>query len=532
MRRLLSYRTAGLLALLLLAFPLSARAQLATLTVQGVDGLLDTARYGLKMVGHEDQAKQLDGLLEAFLQGEGFKGIDTKKPFGLFIAKVPENPQKPPVVGFIPITKDKEFIDLLGRVNITPSKEENGVRSVEIPNGQRLYLRFEHNHVFIAQDGSDLKSVPNPASFTKSASGSTLFHLNINFDEVPDELKKKFLAGIDNEINKQKNRQDGEQDHEYQGRLAGMKLTRDAFVSLVKDSARFTLQVDLDQIKHQFSIESHLLPKPGTALAKELQGMNQSKTSFAGLLDAAPASLAWHGLINDQLRGEMNKLIDNAFAKAIEQEKSGLKKAVAEKVFKALEPTLKSNVIDFAASLRGNHDGQPLTGILALRVKNGKQLEQLARDFTADLKEKDRQHIKLDADKVGDVNLHVAEGPAQDDKGKEIEQVFGAMKFTLAFHDDAVFLALGKNSLEEVKAALAGLGKSSTTAPVQLEFHGRAFTRFEKNQTRRKAMDKALSEPGSDLIRLAVTGGDSFKFRLQVSSHYLKLAKTLQEKGE
>src|SRR5437879_2701483 len=99
MRMLGNLRLSWRLAVALLAWQITpVHAQVVTVTVQSMDGVLDAARYSLTMAGQENQAQQLDGLIEAFLQSEGFKGIDTKKPFGSYINKFPANPLKPPIV--------------------------------------------------------------------------------------------------------------------------------------------------------------------------------------------------------------------------------------------------------------------------------------------------------------------------------------------------------------------------------------------------------------------------------------------------
>jgi hypothetical protein len=515
----------------------SAAAQVASVTLQSLDGWLDAARYSLTMAGHEEQAKQLDGLLEAVLQSDGFKGIDTKKPLGVYLPKFLVNPTKPPLVGFVPITQEKEFLDFLGRLNVTVGSAEKGLRKLEIPTGQTVYLRFDKGYGFVAEAAESLQSVLPPDGFAKAMPSTCLAQIQLNLDQIPAPLKKLAVARMDAELAKKKEKQAGESQEDYQGRLIGMKLARDFIARLVEDSQGVRWSLSLDKTKHQFAFEAALQAVPGSVLQQEFQQMAKSKTAFAKVLEGAPAALSSHGILHDSVRADLNKLVDAALQAALNKEKSVVKRAVAEKVFQVLEPTLKSATYDSVVALRGGRADQPLTGILAVQVKHGKQMEQLARELVEEVKGKEREYIHLDAQKVGETSLHVIQGPPEDEKGKEIAEVFGAAKFTLAFQEDAVYLALGKNGPEEIKRALtqASPGTSapgSQPAAFQLDFHGRAFTRFEKNAGKRKAFEEALSQPGSDLIRLTVRGGDDLQFRLEVSSQYLKLAKALKDGGD
>ena len=62
------------------AFAQAPAQPAAVLTVQSIDGALDSVRYLLTLAGREEQAKNIDGLLSGLTSGKNFQGIDTKKP--------------------------------------------------------------------------------------------------------------------------------------------------------------------------------------------------------------------------------------------------------------------------------------------------------------------------------------------------------------------------------------------------------------------------------------------------------------------
>lgn len=527
-------RWASLLALVVLTCSLSlAQAQLFTVTVAGVDNLMNSVKYGMKMAGKEDMAAQIDNLLEAFLQNKGFEGLDTKKPIGAYLNKFPTNPTQPPMVVFIPISNEADFLGFLGRLNVTPSKEENGVRSIALPTGQSVYLSIKNNYAFVSMDKDELKNAGEPTKVAGKLSANALFHVHVGLNEIPADLKDQFLAKMDEELNKEMDKKEGEKDFEFQARLATMKLSRQAIERLVKDAESINMTASLDKQSHQFSFESSMQPKAGSGLHQEIQQMNQSKSKFASLCDNAPGFLVAHGIVNQTLRKDVDALLDGIIKKAIADEKSIVKKAIAEKVFQALEPTLKSKNYEFAMSMKDPGNKEPMTGIAAFQVKDGKKIEELIKGFVVEMKDKEREAIKLDVEKVNGVNLHVINVPADDKGAKDMVDAFGEAKITLAIHDDYILAAIGRNSTEEVKKFITGSSTSSSPASVQMQVNVKPFSRFIKEAPIRSAVEKVFSTPNSDQIKMSITGGDKLEMKFTISTYFIKLATAVEEaKGQ
>lgn len=527
-------RWACCLALLLVIGSVStAQAQLVNVTVAGVDSLMDTVKYGLKMAGKEDVANQIDSLLEAFLQSEGFKGIDTKKPMGGYLNKFPSNPTQPGVVIYLPVSNEADFISFLGKLNVSPSEPKNGVRSIGLPTGQQLYLTFKHGYAFACMDEDELKSPTNPASFASSLSANGLLHVNVSLKDIPQDLKDKFLTHMKQEIDREGKKKDGEQEVEYQARQATMRLSYQSIEHLVRDSETIKVTVSLDKTRHVFLVDKTLQAKAGSGLYQEIQKMGESKSKFSSLIEGAPASMVMHGIMNEVLRSDLDKMLDNLVRKAISEEKSLVKKAVAEKVFQALEPTLKANTYEFAMSMKNSGDSKPMTGIAAVRVKEGKKIEEMVKGLFAEVKDKTGDAVKLDAETVNGVNLHIINVPANDKGAKEMIEAFGSSQIVLAFHDDYVVAAIGKESTDQVKKFLAQPAAGNNPAPMQMLIHVKPFARYIKEAPVRKAFETIFTTPESDQIKINLTGGDRLNMKVQVSTHFLKLIEAAEKaKGE
>lgn len=532
MYRLNPLRWGCLLALLLLASSVQmAQAQLFSVTVASIDSLRDTAKYGMNMAGKGELAKQFDPIIDAYLQ-EG--GIDTKKPMGAYLSKFPENAAQPAVVAYLPISSEANFLALLEKFNLTPSKEEKGTRSLGLPTGHQVYLKFKNNYLFICLDEDELKNPSDPAKLAAKFPANSLLHVHLGLSEIPQNLKDHFLAEIDKQLQSERGKKSGESDAEYQLRLMGMTMPRQAIEHLVMDSQSLNAAVMLDQKHHTFSFDTVLTPKPGSRLHDEMKAMSESKSQFNSILDSAPASMVYHGVISEIVRKDVDKLLDTIVKKAISDEKSLMKKALAEKIYQVIEPTLKANNYELALSMKSTGEGQPLTGLGALRVKNGKQIEELIKGLIVEMKERERQAIQVDADKAGDVNIHIINIPAEDKGSKDMIEAFGAARIAIAFHNDAIVVGLGKNSTEEVKRVVSSIGSAGTNPPpVQIKVHVKPFARFIKEAPVRKAFETIFTTPESDEVKFTVTGGDQLRWHLQMSTQFLKLVEAAEKaKGE
>ncbi|MFT3878300.1 MAG: hypothetical protein QM703_01410 [Gemmatales bacterium] len=532
MYRVNPVRWGCVLALLLAISLQTAQAQLMSVTVTSVDGIMDTAKYGLTMAGKKELADQLVGLIES---AGGFTGIDTKRPMGGYLNKFPTDPLTTPLVVFVPITSETEFLALLEKANITPSKPDKGIRSVSIPGGPDVYLLFKGNYVYASLDKDELKNPADPDKITAKFPANALFHMHLGLGDIPKEMKEKFLAKVDENIAAEKGKKPEESDAEYQFRLAGMNYTRSALEHLVMEAQGLSFSVLLDKGQHLFSVDALLTAKPGSRLQMEMQALNNSKSQFTSVIDSAPASLVYHGAMSDQIRKDLDTFLDKVVKAAIADEKSIMKKAVAEKIYSVIEPSLKSRNYDAAISIRTSGDKEPLTGLGALRVVNGKQLEELVKGLIVEMKEKERKAIQIDADKVGDVNIHVINIPTDDKGAKEMAEAFGAAKIAIAFHNDAIVVGLGKNSVDEVKRVVKSIHQTDGTnpPPMQLLVHAKPFARFSKEEAVRKAFETIFTTPSSDAIKFTMTGGDQLRWRADVSTQFLKLIEASEKaKGE
>ena len=103
-------------AVMILLAWVPAQAQVMILSVRSVDDLLTDVKLTLKSLGMEDRVQQLEVLLGS-IGGDQLKGLDPKRPLGVFLSDFQQQGDLPPLVIFLPVTKTEEFLEALSGVS-------------------------------------------------------------------------------------------------------------------------------------------------------------------------------------------------------------------------------------------------------------------------------------------------------------------------------------------------------------------------------------------------------------------------------
>src|SRR5437762_91321 len=118
-----------LLCLIGVALPVRAadpkrEAPTFVLRVQSIDNLMADVKYLAALVGEEEQAKQLEGILNSMVGENGLAGFDTKRPLGVYATFGSEGIDST-AVGLIPVADEQALLGLLTRLNLKAEKGED-----------------------------------------------------------------------------------------------------------------------------------------------------------------------------------------------------------------------------------------------------------------------------------------------------------------------------------------------------------------------------------------------------------------------
>ncbi len=123
--------------------------------------------------------------------------------------------------------------------------------------------------------------------------------------------------------------------------------------------------------------------------------------------------------------------------------------------------------VDFAVALNDANDNGLFTGIVALAVPDPANLEKTWKTAVADWAKEDKDLVKLDAEKIGDVNIHTI---TYKTVSKEIADTLGKeVVIRIGFGAKAMFMTVGPDGgkLIETAAAL----KSKPSRVMGLDYH-------------------------------------------------------------
>jgi hypothetical protein len=503
---------------------------IAVATVKSVDVLQSDVRYVLKLAGQEELAKQLGALMEAVTGDKGIAGIDTKRSIGLYVNLPKRAAEQPAAVVFVPITDEESFLDLIKKFGIEPAKGDDGIYSFVPPGGKKSYVRFANKHAYGSDTQAALQGkLADPATLISEVHKTADIALSIRLDQVPAELKKGVIKGMDQKLQEDKAKKPGESEAQHKVRLGVAKLAREAIVCLVEDSKELSLSLHIDQKADKLTLDYALSAQSGTKLAKAISGFGTGRSRFSGLAKGAAASLLVHVPISEEVRREFSQLVVEALHEVVRKEADPVKEAWGEKMLKAIEPTLKTDVIDFGVALRGPGADHQYAVVAGLRVKEGKRLEELVRELVKALPAGATAHIKLDHDKAGGTAIHLIE-PAKAAK-EEAKRILGSETVCFAIKDDVILAAVGEHGLSALKEALTKSDSVATEAPVQLELSlSRLVGLAKENRDEAAAVAAKVfagADKSKDKVRLTLQGGEGLHVRLEVDAAVIRLVSAL-----
>lgn len=522
------YQSLGLtvLAASWLIFPSQTRADWAVLTIRSASDVIGHARYFASLIDREDLLQQFEQIARPTLE----RAIDLKRPLGLTIRQfVLDNP---PVVLFVPVTGEKEFLDFLAGFGMEAAAEKDGIRQVSMPDGNKAYLRFSHNYAFVAMQPAALADgLMNPMTDLPAEHLQNLLVAQVQLDQIPSASKQFVLGQIDREISKSAAKQRGESEAQFLGRQTAVKVIRSVMRGFLLETQTVTLRINVDEARHQLTADLLVVPAAGTMMSAQLAALAQAQSLFTGVVKDSAAHLSICLPLAQELRQMLDVVLDTSFQEEVNKLDSIVKKAVAEKVYRTLEPSLKQDTLDLAVQLAGPHENRYAL-VAAIRLRDGKRVESLLRDLVREMPERDRQKIALDHQLLGTVAVHRVELPPMDEDGT---RVFGASVAYVAFLDSALLVGLGQEGAGAIKSALIQLASAPQPSPV-VQVHA-AVRRLgplaqEDGERLASAMNRAFSQRGDDQIRLELRGGPALQLRLEIGSKLVKLAFLLSPLGD
>jgi hypothetical protein len=494
--------------------------------VQSIDDLTRNFRYLAGLVGREEEAKQVEGWLKAKAGGpKGLEGIDAKRPLAVYGSFGKESIEDSAAVALIPIADEKAFLALIETLDSKAEKDNDGVYTVTNANlPVPIFFRFAHKYAYVTalnKDAIDKDKILLPGAVLPPGKVPVV-SLTVRIDQVPEKMRDLALSQAEAHLDAAKDeKKDDETPAQHRAKGEIIDVVKKYVGSVIKEGGRFALGLDVDEKAKELSAELSLSAKPGTQLAKDVAALGERKSTVAGLVGTDSVLSLTLNLPNEEkFAAAMQTLLKEEIRKNIDKEADKGKKELGEKVFKAFEPALKFTDAEWAFDLRKPKAGGKYVLVGGMKVANGPTLEKSIRDVVAQLPEKDRAAIKLDAEKAGNVAVHSVNTEAGDEGFKK---AFGDGPAYFAVRSDAIFVAVGEGALDALKEALKVEPKVSKPLNAEVSVARVAEAMAKEQPEAPKAAAKAFGkEKDDDKIRVSLEAGQEMKLRFVMKTPILQ----------
>jgi hypothetical protein len=525
----------ALLLALVAAAPAPAAAKVSEQTlivrVAALDTLIADAKYLAELAGEEERAKQAEAYLKSLAGDKGLEGLDTTRPMGAY-GKLKENFLDSEIVLMLPIADEKAFLALLKKVDVeTAADAKTGVYKVtRKPLPAPVFFRFANGYLYATlanQVVLDKDKLIAPDDLLKRSEVGTA-SVTVNLDAIPDDYRVLARGAVGRTLGALKDRKlPGEPDSVKAFRAGLLDELGDYVRSAFNDGGPATLRLDIDRKAGELGLTVSFAAKEKSKLAAAIADLEKVKGVGAGLVTTDSAA---HVIVNAGLSDKLRKLLRPVIAdaeKALERIDDKEDRERVKKLFQTLVPTARSAALDLGLTLNGPGAGKHYTGLAVVAVKDGAEIEKAVRELVKGLPEKERDRIKLDADKAGSFNIHRIQPEREDENAK---RVLGNNTVFLAVRGDAVFVAVGEKAVAALKEAVAREPKSGRAFEAGLSVARLAPILDREVKGASDIAAKVFGEKkDGDKIVVTLDGGKSLRLRIGMKAQLVKFFAQLQE---
>jgi hypothetical protein len=481
------------------------------LRLASLDHLRGDFRYLAEVVGEAEKAKQLDELIKSKLGDNGLQGIDTKKPIGLY-GWVGAFGIDSKAVLMVPIADKKAFLDLVSdTLDVKPEKGKDDVYTMNVEKVPApVYFRFANDYVYITardKDVLDKDKLLAPAAVLLAGQVGTT-SLTLNIDAIPDDLKEKGLAVLENHVA-------GLKDKEMPGHTAAQKKLHDAAVdelsahikSLLNHGGETTLRLDLDRKAGEVALTASVAGKAGSPLAKTIHDLGQVKSFTASLLHKDSALRSELNVnLPEKLRSLVGPALKDAEKQALAKAKNDNEKELLNTLLKGIMPTLKAAELDTALDVQGPTEKGIYTILGGIKIKDPAALEKSMRETATRLP----KQFSLDAEKANGVSIHRL-NEVKDLKRGAL-RTLGENPIYFAIRDNVLLLSAGDKGLSALKEALSVTPTTGKVMELQVSL-ARLVPLFD-DQTQKEIARKVFSDnKDGGRVRVTLEGGQALTLR-------------------
>ncbi|MES1213469.1 MAG: hypothetical protein ABUL64_02690 [Singulisphaera sp.] len=509
-------------------------------SLAGYQRIMDDIAFVGKLSDSPDLAKNLEGMITFFTQGQGLAGLDKTKPWGLAASTDGLSFQ---LLGFVPVTDLKKLLDALSGFLGDP-EQEDGVYKIQAGLPIPLYVKEHKGYAYLSQDAASLSSLPDdPTKMLGGLDKQYDVAVRLNVQNIPEVFRQLAIDQIKMGVEGSLEQGPDESDEDFEQRSKMTQQQMDTLVTTLNELDELTLGLSIDEAARRTYLDLQMTAAEGTPTAKQMVALPAPPSKFAGFLmsdavatlhvnsKSAPEntdqSLAMLGSLRQQV---MSQLDDQDFGNEKVEETV---KDVVGKVLDVLQDTVKQGVVNGGAVVVG--DG-PFTVAAGGLVADAGRLEEVVKKL-ADLAKSEgglpADALKMNAANHKGVTFHTltVDVPNDDDNAEMVKQLLGdKLVLTVGIGKERAFLGLGDKGIDTIKKVIdKSEGVTETTdkpfeLTVSLAPVLKLLSKTEDANPIIGAMAATLKESGKDKIQLtAQPVKNGYLYRLEAEEGILKI---------
>jgi hypothetical protein len=501
-------------------------------SLSGTEEQISDVMYAATAIGMGDQVQAFAGLVPVLLNG-----IDMKKPAGLYLQAAGGEPYS---VAFIPVTNLQQIFkthaDRVGK----PEDVGDGVVRIQGGPGNDIYVKEANGFAFLSDKKENLGACPvDPLVLLGDLPKQYNIGIQVNVRDIPEELRKMAISTMEQAMQQGLENAPDSPDKEFSQAMAPISMNQ--IRRIIEEVKTFTIGLNIDPVTKGIFLDGVLVPVEGTGLSRQVAGLKETTSNFAGLLmeGASVVALTSSQMAQEDIEtnGQLIDLFQKRFEKEIEDDagldaaaRATAKELIGE-VFAVLSDTVKAGKLDYGATLMLQDKNINFAG--GVLVSDGKKLEaSFAKLVELAKNEPDFPEVKLSVGNHAGVTLHTVNAKVDD---FEAQQIFGdKLEITIGTGDKTIWVAFGKDGQMLMKKAMDDCAAKAqeNVLPGQVNIYLKPIMKFAaamdggNNSVLQKIATSFEAAPkGDDEIRIFTTAVNptTLRSRLQINEGVLRL---------
>lgn len=505
-----------------------------TVSVSGLQELLDDVSYLGDLGGQPGAGQQLEAIATFMTQGHGLEGLDRKRPWGATVNASAEGQFQ--VLLFVPVTKFEKVMATVSAVAGEAEDAGDGVWEIATDR-QSVFVKEQGEWAYFAHTAEALEQLPEDP--VKSLGG-----LNARYDvaaemhmqNLPAPLREMFIDQLRTGMEAGMRKEAGESDEQYESRRAMAEQQLDQMSQMLNEVDQVTVGWNVDRAGKQIYLDVATTAVPGSKAAAQLTAYKTgaAPSRFAGFLSPdAIFTLHAHSVLSDEDKANADQTVaamrqqaEAALANddSLGDDERKLAEQLIEDLLEIAAAQLKSGSVSMGATVQGEG---PINAVLGGSVADGALVEEKFKKWVGLASQAEEfPKVNYNAGEYEGVKFHTAAIPVPegDDHREQVVALLGEkIDITVGIGKDSAFLAVGPGGMDAIKKVIDGSKKTDVadaSEPVNMSLSvGRLLAVVAKADDQNGAaiakVAESLKSSGDDHFRIEtvmIENGAQYRF--------------------